>query len=212
MSSVRTKKKILDASLELFNQHGLANVRLQMIADKSGISIGNLAYHFKNKEAIIKEISLRLQDEFLDILALYKKRNDFLDFDNQLDGLYNFVIKNPYYFLDALEIRRNFPEVPVFKRNCTEKLLYQIINRFNSGVARGTIKPEIIKGYYTEFALSIWTYIVLLVPTCGILNQNVPELRDFKKHIWLQFLPFLTREGKSEFNILINPIIDIEAE
>lgn len=51
-----TKQRILKISEKLFFEQGIANVRLQHIADNSGISIGNLAYHFKNKEVIVEEV------------------------------------------------------------------------------------------------------------------------------------------------------------
>ena len=49
-----TKQKILNSAINLFNKKGLVNVRLQHIADESDISVGNLAYHFYSKKAIIQ--------------------------------------------------------------------------------------------------------------------------------------------------------------
>jgi AcrR family transcriptional regulator len=56
MAAPDTKQKILDSSLQLFNDNGISNTRLQQIADESGISVGNLAYHFSNKEAITESL------------------------------------------------------------------------------------------------------------------------------------------------------------
>ena len=39
----KTKQKILLAALQLFNENGIANVRLQHITDEAFHSIGNLA-------------------------------------------------------------------------------------------------------------------------------------------------------------------------
>ena len=62
-----TKDSILGHSLKLFNRHGFVNVRLQHIADAGSISVGHLAYHFKNKEAIIEALYdlLKKQQEVL---------------------------------------------------------------------------------------------------------------------------------------------------
>lgn len=49
-----TKERILAAAVALFNQHGTAQVSTNHIADTAGISPGNLYYHFRNKEAIIR--------------------------------------------------------------------------------------------------------------------------------------------------------------
>ncbi|MGI5308171.1 TetR/AcrR family transcriptional regulator [Rheinheimera sp. WS51] len=53
---MRTKDKILQASIELFNQVGERQVTTNHIAAHLGISPGNLYYHFRNKEDIIRQI------------------------------------------------------------------------------------------------------------------------------------------------------------
>lgn len=51
---------ILDTALELFNAQGSHKVTTNHIAEAMGISPGNLYYHFKNKEHIIRELLARL--------------------------------------------------------------------------------------------------------------------------------------------------------
>ena len=53
---LRTKDKILQASIELFNQVGERQVTTNHIAAHLGISPGNLYYHFRNKEDIVRQI------------------------------------------------------------------------------------------------------------------------------------------------------------
>ncbi|MDP5136209.1 TetR/AcrR family transcriptional regulator [Rheinheimera baltica] len=53
---LRTKDKILQASVELFNQVGERQVTTNHIAAHLGISPGNLYYHFRNKEDIVRQI------------------------------------------------------------------------------------------------------------------------------------------------------------
>lgn len=53
---LRTKDKILHASIELFNQVGERQVTTNHIAAHLGISPGNLYYHFRNKEDIVRQI------------------------------------------------------------------------------------------------------------------------------------------------------------
>jgi len=50
---MKTADRILLVSLELFNQHGEANISSVDIAMELDISPGNLYYHFKGKEIII---------------------------------------------------------------------------------------------------------------------------------------------------------------
>src|SRR6202022_1033870 len=53
MATRATQLRILQAALELFNEHGTAAVSSNRIAERCGISKGNLQYHFRNKREII---------------------------------------------------------------------------------------------------------------------------------------------------------------
>lgn len=53
---MNTKKKIVDTAISLFNAKGTKGVSTNHIAEACGISPGNLYYHFRNKQDIIRAI------------------------------------------------------------------------------------------------------------------------------------------------------------
>jgi len=53
---LKTRDRILEKALVLFNEKGTAAVTTNHIASAMGISPGNLYYHFRNREEIIQDI------------------------------------------------------------------------------------------------------------------------------------------------------------
>ena len=70
---MKTRERILVSALRLFNQSGTAAVSTNHIADDLGISPGNLYYHFRNKEEIIRAL---FEQQFVLWDEIYALPND----------------------------------------------------------------------------------------------------------------------------------------
>lgn len=75
----RTRDRILDVSLRLFNDVGEPNVTTTTIAEAMEISPGNLYYHFRNKDDIITSIFVRFEEEMEKRLRLPEDHKATLD-------------------------------------------------------------------------------------------------------------------------------------
>lgn len=66
------RERILNTAIELMNEQGGA-VGTSQIANHLGISPGNLYYHFRNREGIMRELFQRLAEELEEVLRTTKK-------------------------------------------------------------------------------------------------------------------------------------------
>lgn len=65
---MKTRDRILECALNLFNREGEPNVSTLEIANEMGISPGNLYYHFHGKEPLILELFERFQNDLAPLL------------------------------------------------------------------------------------------------------------------------------------------------
>ena len=114
----KTKERILKLSLQLFNERGERSVTTNHIASELGMSPGNLYYHFRNKQDIIKALMAQYQSETLNLLALPDDRaldiNDKIRYFQVLSGQlwqYRFLHRDVYHLLEAnAEFRTIYPQ------------------------------------------------------------------------------------------------------
>lgn len=108
--TLKTKDRILQISLQLFNERGERSVTTNHIAAELGISPGNLYYHFRNKHEIIKELMYQYQAETLEVLSLPDDRplttNDKINYFQVLSGQlwsYRFIHRDVYHLVESNE-------------------------------------------------------------------------------------------------------------
>ncbi|NBC25079.1 MAG: TetR family transcriptional regulator [Bacteroidetes bacterium] len=201
----QTKEKILQASIDMFNEYGIANVRLQHIADASGISVGNLAYHFKNKPAIIDYVYDHIFNEFSMILSDYLILDNFQGIDKTMSSYYFFFEKYRFFFTNMFETERNHPHIMKRWHRYTNRMIIQIESRIDFDIQRDAFFP--LKNERKELlANNIWMSIIFWLPQRVLRGLSYDE-RTFKKALWAQMTPFLSNKGKEEFATYIQPAI-----
>ena len=70
----RTRERILETALKLFNDFGEPNVTTTVIADEMEISPGNLYYHFHSKDEIVNALFAEFEREIEETLAAPARR------------------------------------------------------------------------------------------------------------------------------------------
>jgi len=200
-----TKQKITKAAIVRFNQSGLINVRLQQIADEAGISVGNLAYHFPNKRAIVRQIDAELEQIIEPILVDERTFSHLIDFDNQLSSYYALLNQYAFYFLDLLEIERAYPIIHIKRKKYIQRMIHQIVNWIKQHADRGTFQPEIQVNQYDILAHTIWMIITFWMTQQKVRGLKLGNEGAFKEAVWNQLLPIFTATGFMEYEAIILP-------
>ncbi len=196
-----TKERIIQNAKRLFSQNGIANTRLQQIADETQISVGNLAYHFANKEEIVQGVYLQILEELSGILEISKVYSGLDSFDIKFSNLYRFMEKNIFYFTNFWEIKRNYPIVDGKIMAFNKKIQFKLKKRITDNVEKGSLIKEGKKKAYDLLATTLLNSINTWLPM-QILNDKVPKEKKFRHYMWNLIYPYLTEKGKKEFAVV----------
>ncbi len=200
-----TKLKIIQSAIQLFNQEGMTNVRLQQIADKASISVGNLAYHFPNKRAIVRQIDKELESVITPILFSEHAFPHLIDFDNQLSSYYALMKQYAFYFLDVLEFERAYPVLHIKRKKYIQRMIQQIEQWIQQHTQKGTFNTEIQENQYHLTAHSIWMIFTFWMTQQKVSGMGASHETAFKEAVWNQLLPIFTSIGLMEFEAIILP-------
>lgn len=105
MAKKRTRERILEISLVMFNERGEPNVTTNHIADELEISPGNLYYHFRNKDDIIENLFARYEERMDQALVSPESRLPELeDVWLQLHLVFECIWEYRFLYRDLVDI------------------------------------------------------------------------------------------------------------
>ena len=152
----RTRERILETSLAMFNAQGEPNVTTNHIADELGISPGNLYYHFRSKDDIVEHLFARYEAGIGDALLLPDGRAPGLeDIWLQLHLVFEALWNHRFLYRDLVDI---------LERNRKLKLRFaRIMNRASASAI------ELLRG----------------LAGAGVMRASADEIRALAENILL---------------------------
>jgi|TARA_B110000977_G_scaffold79100_1_gene106313 AcrR family transcriptional regulator len=195
-----TRIKIVESSILLFNKKGLANVRLQDIAEYNNISPGNLTYHFKTKKDLMDYIIYYMIRKLVEIEATQRESLKQMSLYNILRNNLVFLFNYRFFFRDILEIINLVPNAKsVFKdvNKINEKFSIEYIN---ISIKNGYMKKEAFDGQYKTFAKNNWAIVSSSLTTWEVLDDSKNKYRKIFDEIMGHFYPYLTKKGVDRYN------------
>lgn len=140
-----TKKRILDKSLEMFQNFGYSKVTMEEIASGLGISKKTLYKYFTNKEHVLRELVSSVKCNFEEKVEMILSK-DSLDFIQKLRGVLDLigddVKRMPGHLMQ--DLIKNQPEVwkeiQDFRR---KKSHNQFTRLLEQGIKEGFVKANV---------------------------------------------------------------------
>jgi AcrR family transcriptional regulator len=201
----RTRERILEIALVMFNSQGEPNVTTNHIADELEISPGNLYYHFRNKDDIVEQLFAVYETRMDEALRVPQERLPNLeDIWMQLHRVFECMWDYRFLYRDLVDI---------LSRNRKLKLHFgRMLNRAAnsaSEVLKGLAQAEIMRATADEIRASAEN--VLLLTTFwlnfnAVRNSRVdPNQEDLNQGIYqvmLLIAPFLRDAERLHLNTL----------
>ena len=192
--TLKTKDRILQISLQLFNERGERSVTTNHIAAELGISPGNLYYHFRNKQEIIKELMEQYQQETLNLLALPDDRavnaNDKIRYFQVLSSQmwdYRFLHRDVYHLVENNDdFRKIYPRF-------AGKVMQQGQNIYQAFVDAGLMQmtPSEIEALIINLWIVLTNWTNFLYMSGHITDSNTLE----EKWVWQALRQMVFLEG-----------------
>ncbi len=199
---MKTRDKIIDAAIQLFNEQGTKGVTTNHIAAAVAISPGNLYYHFRNKEDIIRAVF-----EQMDTYGLEQYQRVLDQFQS---GTLE-AIEQTFLMIQNFNWRYRF-----FKRELTALIMSDTLLRESFGrthhtmltvvrqsndraVAIGTLKP-MTKKEMALFTEAIWLVALFWLNYLEVGGEEINDdtLRRGIDLLRTMIRPHLTQEALAE--------------
>ena len=201
---MRTEDKVILKAIELYNTKGFSNITSRDIARELDMSHGNVEYHYKNKETILRAIYSKMKKEVSTYFSeVNKSMNPIEEFDILLKKLEHFQSKYLFFNLDVNDISRQFPRLKVEIEATIQRRKDQMASFFILFSDLGYLQPEPSRGFYLRLQHKIRIMITFWVSQEVILKNFDPTQNiTMSLSIWDLLLPHLTEKGRSEYNRL----------
>ena len=208
-----TRLKILKNATSLFNRGGVGNTRLQDIAQKCGISAGNLSYHYKTKKDLMEAVLELMSDQHKEMSIENKSLMTDGEYLEITKNYLSFQINHRFFQRDILEIIKLVPDA----KDLFESQMNQMIEFTKNGLYlsadKGLIHPEPHNNHFHFFAKNIWGILNSWLIEREVFGEEKVSMENILIAIWEFHYPYFTEKGLSSYKHLqksLQKLIEID--
>lgn len=196
----KTKEKIKSSAIKLFNDSDTLSVTTNHIAKDLGMSPGNLYYHYKNKEDIIKDIYCDMSQKFesFNSFELIQNSENPLKVLDEMFNIYGkLFLEYKFMMRDINTLMALYPQLKKMFLQRQSKRIVQVealIKHFISiGIFEEVNEEEInLRARLNWFISSYWHFFSQ--STGKSIEEAIKESKEIVFRI--NIYPYLTSKGK----------------
>lgn len=202
-----TKEKILQKSLQLFNEFGISKVSQRKIAKCLSISPGNLTYHFKKKEDIEETLYFQLTTNIsADFKRIDTEEINLSFILTLMNQVFTYIHTYRFVFLDIVYLIRSNPKISDDYKRLIKNRKKRFLQIYNSLLDAEILQNEKLPNEYEYLYKRLEILFDFYLSSVEISQKGITH-HHIKKHseIFLySIFPYLTDKGQNEFIKLIN--------
>jgi AcrR family transcriptional regulator len=191
-----TKERILYTAIEQFNQSGTGKVSTNHIAAAANISPGNLYYHFRNKEQIIRGILDMMYAEWGQLWKI-PQRPTLYHFKKMIFDTFRLEWKYRFFYRELVILSRNDPvlgETHQKMQNDRFEEQGQLVQAFiDTGVIREPSDPNELHKLLTVCWV-FTNYWISFLESNG-MEASEEQLERGLEHILLVLSPYINHSS-----------------
>ena len=197
-----TKQRITQAAVGLFNEQGTAAVSTNHIAEAAGISPGNLYYHYRNKEEIIRAIFERMNTSWGHVVAMPQEEgtSPLTGLQRMLGETFSLLWEYRFFYREFVALMRRDPTLGQRYREVRERGLANTENLLNGFVQGGVLRDLGDPTAVNRLARIIWLIIEFWLPFAEMGEETIEPQRVHEGvELLMQCLkPYMTEEAVVE--------------
>ena len=206
----KTRERILDLSLVMFNDRGEPNVTTNHIADELEISPGNLYYHFRNKDDIVEHLFARYELRIDEVLVTPDDRLPTLeDIWLQLHLAFEVMWDYRFIFRDLVDLTSRNRKLRLHYARTLKRAIGNA-----AAVMHGLVRAEVMRASRAEVEATANN--ILLVATFwmnfntvrgGSTEKTAEDLTQGIYQVMMLIAPFLRDAERLHLNNLAQAYI-----
>lgn len=198
---MKTRDKILETALNLFNTQGIDPITVRHVAKEMGISHGNLCYHFPRKEDIIQQLYLNLVAELDEEIHQLQTQAPQLNLIlASIQTTFAIQYKYKFILIDFVGIMRNIPAIRAHFRKLFIRRQQEFSALIQYMCKAGYFREEQYAGQFRQFITSFYLIGDFWIAEAEILFEGTDEekLKHYTHVAVSLVFPYLTQKGQQE--------------